>query len=42
MQTLAGLCGEPAPSGLALGYGAVAPEKIAAGLAVLKRVFDEG
>ncbi|MEV0073776.1 PLP-dependent aminotransferase family protein [Amycolatopsis sp. NPDC050768] len=42
VQTLAGLCGEPAPSGLALGYGAVAPEKIAAGLAVLKRVFDEG
>ncbi|MEU4668136.1 PLP-dependent aminotransferase family protein [Amycolatopsis sp. NPDC023774] len=42
VQTLAGLCGEPAPSGLALGYGAVAPEKIAAGLGALKRVFDEG
>ncbi|MEV4597185.1 PLP-dependent aminotransferase family protein [Amycolatopsis sp. NPDC049253] len=42
VQTLAGLCGDPAPSGLVLGYGAVAPEKIAAGLAVLRRVFDEG
>ncbi|MFF4599664.1 PLP-dependent aminotransferase family protein [Amycolatopsis sp. NPDC001319] len=42
VQSLVGLCGEPAPSGLALGYGAVAPEKIEAGLAVLRRVFDEG
>ncbi|WP_326834164.1 PLP-dependent aminotransferase family protein [Amycolatopsis rhabdoformis] len=42
VQTLASLCGAPAPSGLALGYGAVAPEKIEPGLAVLRQVFDEG
>lgn len=42
VQTLAGLCGEPAPRGLALGYGSIAPEKIEPGLAMLKRAFDAG
>ncbi|MFI5607894.1 PLP-dependent aminotransferase family protein [Amycolatopsis sp. NPDC051903] len=42
VQTLAGLCGEPAPRGLALGYGSIAPEKIEPGLAALRRAFGAG